>query len=56
MNGETEQLLKNLHLARIAEILDEELSAAKKNDLPYGEFFVRLLRAEWHHKQECALA
>ena len=56
MNGETEQLLKNLHLARVAEILDEELSAAKKNDLPYGEFFVRLLRAEWHHKQESALA
>ena len=56
MNGETEQLLKNLHLERIAAILDDETGVAKKNDLPYGEFLVRLLRAEWHHKQESALA
>jgi DNA replication protein DnaC len=52
---ELEQLLKNLHLRRIAELLDEELVHANKNQLAYETFLVRLLRAQWHHRQETAL-
>lgn len=53
---ELEQLLKNLHLKRIAEILDGELAHATKQDVSYETFLVRLLRAQWHHRQETALA
>jgi DNA replication protein DnaC len=56
MTDEIAQLLKTLHLKRIAEILDEELSTATKDSLSYQEFFVRLLRAQWHYQQESALA
>jgi DNA replication protein DnaC len=56
MNDEVEQLLKSLHLRRIAEILDEEIKRAEKDDLSYQEFFVRLLRAQWQANQEGALA
>ncbi len=56
MNDELEQLLKNLHLARIAKILDEETAEAEKTDRPYGELLLRLFRAQWHHRQETALA
>ena len=52
---ELEQLLKNLHLKRIAELLDEELAHANKTQLAYESFLVRLLRAQWHHRQETAL-
>ena len=52
---ELEQLLKNLHLKRIAEILDEELTHANKKQLAYETLLVRLLRAQWHHRQETAL-
>jgi DNA replication protein DnaC len=55
MNEEIEQLLKNLHLVKIAEILDPELQHAQKQDLNYNQFLVRLLRAQWHHRQQCAL-
>ncbi len=55
MSEEIEQLLKNLRLPRILETLDEELSQALKGDLTYEEFLVRLLRAQWHHRQETAL-
>ena len=40
---ELEQLLKNLHLKRIAELLDEELAHANKTQLAYESFLVRLL-------------
>lgn len=53
---EIEQLLKNLHLKRIAEILDQELQNANAKDLSYEAFLVRLLRAQWHHRQETALS
>lgn len=53
---ELEQLLKNLHLKRIAELLDEELAHANKTQLAYESFLVRLLRAQWHHRQETALS
>jgi DNA replication protein DnaC len=56
MTDEIAQLLANLHLTRIAEILDDELGHAEKKDLGYQEVIARLLRAQWHHRQETALA
>ncbi len=56
MTGEIEQLLKNLHLTRMAEIFDHELTKANKEELSYSECFGRLLRAQWHYRQETALA
>ena len=56
INEELEQLLKNLHLKRILEIYGEQLAAAEKQDVSYSEFLTRLLRAQWHHRQETALA
>lgn len=55
MIEELDQLLKNLRLSRVHEILDEELKAAQKRDCSYQEFLVRLLRAQWHERQETAL-
>lgn len=55
-NGELDQLLRNLHLRRIAEILPDELRAAEKNQTSYRAFLTRLLRAQYHHRQETALA
>jgi len=56
MTEEIAQLLKTLRLRRIAELLDEELASAEKADSSYQELIVRLLRAQWHHQQESALA
>jgi DNA replication protein DnaC len=56
MNDEIDQLLRSLHLRRILEILPKELGDAEKADLSYTEFLLRLLRAQWHHRQETALA
>jgi DNA replication protein DnaC len=56
MNDELEQLLKNLHLKRIQEIIEEELTRADKQQPSYTEFLLRLVRAQWHSKQESALA
>lgn len=55
MIEELDQLLKNLRLSRVHEILDEELKAAQKRDCSYQEFLLRLLRAQWHERQETAL-
>ena len=55
MRDELDQLLKNLHLAKIRQLLEEELRHAEKKQVTYSEFLLRLLRAEWHHKQESAL-
>jgi hypothetical protein len=41
MTDEMAQLLKSLHLARVAEILDEELANAEKASLSYQELLVR---------------
>ncbi len=49
------QLLKSLHLDKIAEIIDEELKNARENSLADGELLARLLRAQWHDRQEKAL-
>jgi len=55
MTEELEQLLKNLKLRRILEIYDEQLRAAEKEDVTYSELVTRLVRAQWHARQEGAL-
>ena len=55
MTDDLAQLLKLLRLHRIAEILDDELAAAEKNELGYQELLARLFRAQWHANQENAL-
>lgn len=55
MNEELEQLLKNLKLRRILDIYEEQLRAAEKEDVTYTEFITRLMRAQWHARQEHAL-
>ncbi|MDQ3400347.1 MAG: IS21-like element helper ATPase IstB [Chloroflexota bacterium] len=56
MTDEIAQLLKSLRLGRIAEILDAQLKAADANDVGYQELIAKLLRAQWQHQQESALA
>ena len=56
MTDEIQQLLKGLHLRKIAEILDAELASADKEQRSYQDLVVRLLRAQWHAQQEGALA
>jgi DNA replication protein DnaC len=55
MNEELEQLLKNLKLRRILDIYGEQLRAAEKEDVSYTECVTRLMRAQWHARQEHAL-
>jgi DNA replication protein DnaC len=55
VNEELEQLLKNLKLRRILDIYDEQLRSAEKEDVSYSEFLTRLVRAQWHARQEHAL-
>jgi hypothetical protein len=52
---ELQQILKNLHLSRMADTLPEELQRAEKEGLAYTELLLRLVRAQWHHRQETAL-
>jgi DNA replication protein DnaC len=56
MNDELDQLLQNLHLGCIREIVQKELGVAEKGDVSYSDFLLRLLRAQWHHRQETTLA
>ena len=56
MKDDLEQLLRSLHLRKIAEIFDEEAKRAEKADQSYQEFVARLLRAQWQANQEAALA
>jgi len=55
MSEEVEQLLKNLKLRRMLSVYEEQLRAAEKEDVSYSEFVARLLRAQWHARQEGAL-
>ena len=55
INEELEQLLKNLKLRRILDNYDEQLRTAEKEDASYTEFVTRLMRAQWHARQEHAL-
>ena len=55
MTEDLEQLLKNLRLRRVLEVYEEQLKAAEKEDVSYSEFVTRLVRAQWHARQEGAL-
>ncbi len=55
MSEELEQLLKNLRLRRVLEVYEEQVKAAEKEDVSYSEFVTRLVRAQWHARQEGAL-
>jgi len=55
MTDELEQLLNNLHLRKIVEIFDEELTRAEQQQIPYPDFLLRLIRPQWHAKQEQAM-
>lgn len=55
MNDELDQLLKNLHLKKIREIVDDEIQRAEQQQITYLEFLLRLVRPQWHAKQEQAL-
>ncbi len=56
MTDEIAQLLKALHLGKIAELFEAELAQAQKKDTTHQDFVARLLRAQWHHRQESALS
>jgi DNA replication protein DnaC len=56
MNDDLAQMLANLKLDRMAEILDSEVARARKGNVAYEEFLARLLRDQYHHGQEKALA
>ncbi len=45
MTDDIEQLLRNLHLTKIAAIIADELKHAEQHDLSYSAFLARLLRA-----------
>ena len=55
MTEELEQLLKNLRLRRVFDIYEDQVRAAEKEDVSYTEFLTRLVRAQWHARQEGAL-
>lgn len=55
MTEQLDQLLKNLHLKKIHEILDDELQRAEQEQIPYQEFLLRLVRPQWYAQQEKAL-
>ena len=52
---ELQQLLKNLHLSRMAQELPEELQRAEKEGLAYTELLLRLAESEhsvrWHRNR-----
>jgi DNA replication protein DnaC len=56
MNDDLHQLLLNLKLKTIAARFDEMYAAAEAAGTPFPKFFAELLRAEWHARQEQALA
>jgi len=55
MTEELDQLLKNLKLKRMLAIYEEQLRAAEKEDVTYSELVTRLVRPQWHARQEGAL-
>jgi len=56
MTDELAQLLKSLGLDRVAEIYDEQLKLAETESLTHTDFLLRLLRPQWHARQEKALS
>lgn len=55
MNDDLDQLLTTLRLTKIAQILDEQVTNAESEGLPFRKLLAQLLRAEYHHRQESAL-
>src|SRR5450432_2400032 len=55
MTADLAQLFKNLKLPRILAAYDEQLRAAEKENVSYSQFVARVLRAQWHARQEGAL-
>ena len=51
-----EQLLRNLRLTRILETYDALHKQAEAEDISYTDFLLRLLRAQWHARQEQSLS
>ena len=56
MTDELAQLLKSLGLDHVAKIYDEQLKLADTESLTHTDFVVRLLRPQWHARQEKALS
>jgi DNA replication protein DnaC len=55
MTEEVAELLRALKLRKMAEIYDEEVAMAEKKDWTINQVMARLLRAQWHDRQERAL-
>ena len=55
MQDELEQLLKNLRLRKVLESADRELQLAEKEQITYQDFLLRILRPQWHDRQEKAV-
>ena len=56
MDDNLEQLLRALKLKRILAILTRELERAEREEVSYSELLARLLREEYHYRQERSLA
>ena len=55
MKDDLEQLMKSLRLHAVAERFDAEAKRADEEGTTHAELWARLLRAEWHARQESAL-
>jgi DNA replication protein DnaC len=56
LTEELEQLLKNLRLRKILEILPAQIELANQQQITYDEFLVRLVRPQYHARQEQSMA
>lgn len=56
MNDDLSQMLSNLHLDWMAQDIEREVAEATKEQAPYEVFLARLMRAQYHHRLESALA
>ncbi|MEK7993670.1 MAG: IS21-like element helper ATPase IstB [Planctomycetota bacterium] len=56
MNKEIAELLRGLHLTKIAEIYDDEIREAEKKGHTVNQTMAKLLREQWHYRQEKAMA
>jgi DNA replication protein DnaC len=56
MNEDLEQLLENLKLRTVSARFEEMLAAAEAASTPVQTLLTQLMRAEWHSRQEYALA
>jgi len=55
MTEEVAELLRSLKLRKMAEIYDEEVATAEKKGWTISQVMARLLRSQWHDRQERAL-